>query len=134
QLDATMNVTINNQLREVTSHNVIARLAGSDPKLGGQCIIYSAHWDHFGRNPALQGDQIFNGAVDNASGVAAVLEIARAFARTRPRPARSILFMSTTAEEQGLLGSKYYAEHPLYPLSQTLADINIDIVGTWGRT
>jgi Zn-dependent M28 family amino/carboxypeptidase len=134
ELNATVSVTIDNKLREVSSHNVIARLAGSDPKLSREYVIYTAHWDHFGRNPALQGDQIFNGAVDNASGVASVLEIARAFARTQPRPKRSILFLATTAEEQGLLGSKYYAEHPLYPLDKTLADLNVDIVGTWGRT
>jgi Zn-dependent M28 family amino/carboxypeptidase len=134
ELNATVSVTIDNKLREVTSHNVIARLAGSDPKLAQQYIIYTAHWDHFGRKATLQGDQIFNGAADNASGVAGMLEIARTFAHTRPQPARSILFMAVTAEEQGLLGSKYYAEHPLYPLDKTLADINIDVVGTWGRT
>jgi Zn-dependent M28 family amino/carboxypeptidase len=134
ELNATLSVTIDNKLREVTSHNVIARLAGSDPKLGRQYIIYTAHWDHFGRKAGLPGDQIFHGAVDNASGVAGMLEIARAFAHTRLPPGRSILFMAVTAEEQGLLGSKYYAEHPLYPLDRTLADINIDGVGTWGRT
>jgi Zn-dependent M28 family amino/carboxypeptidase len=133
-LNATVNVTIDNKLREVHSHNVIARLPGSDPKLSRESIIYTAHWDHFGRNPSLTGDQIFHGAVDNGSGVASVLEIARVFAQARPRPKRSILFMAVTAEEQGLLGSKYYAEHPLYPLNQMLADLNIDSVGTWGRT
>jgi Zn-dependent M28 family amino/carboxypeptidase len=132
-LNAAVSVTIHNTLRAVHSHNVIARLAGSDPKLASESIIYTAHWDHFGRNPSLTGDQIFHGAVDNGSGVASILEIARVFAATRPTPARSILFMAVTAEEQGLLGSKYYAEHPLYPLNQTLADLNIDSVGTWGR-
>jgi len=133
-LNATVSATIQNKLREVHSHNVIARLPGSDPTLARESIIYTAHWDHFGRNPALTGDQIFHGAVDNASGVASVLEIARVFAATRPAPKRSILFMAVTAEEQGLLGSKYYAEHPLYPLNETLADLNVDVVGTWGRT
>ena len=133
-LNATVSITIQNKLREVHSHNVIARLPGSDPKLAAESIIYTAHWDHFGRNPALTGDQIFHGAVDNASGVASVLEIARVFSQTRPAPRRSILFISVTAEEQGLLGSKYYAEHPLYPLNSTLADLNVDVVGTWGRT
>jgi Zn-dependent M28 family amino/carboxypeptidase len=133
-LNATISVTIANELREVHSHNVIARLPGSDPKLAKESIIYTAHWDHFGRNPSLSGDQIFHGAVDNGSGVASVLEIARLFAQTKPRPKRSILFMAVTAEEQGLLGSKYYAEHPLYPLNETLADLNVDSVGTWGLT
>ena len=132
-LNATVSVTIRNQLREVRSHNVIARLPGSDPKLARESIIYTAHWDHFGRNPSLTGDQVFHGAVDNGSGVASILEIARVFSHTLPRPKRSVLFMAVTAEEQGLLGSKYYAEHPLYPLNQTLADLNIDSVGTWGR-
>jgi Zn-dependent M28 family amino/carboxypeptidase len=133
-LNATVSVSIENELREVRSHNVIARLPGSDPKLASESIIYTAHWDHFGRNPSLTGDQIFHGAVDNASGVAGVLEIARAFIQTTPKPKRSILFMAVTAEEQGLLGSKYYSQHPLYPLNKTLADINIDGVGTWGPT
>jgi Zn-dependent M28 family amino/carboxypeptidase len=133
-LNATVSVTIENKLREVRSRNVVASLAGSGPKRSHEWIIYTAHWDHFGRNPALAGDPIFHGAVDNGSGVASILEIARVFSETRPKPARSILFMAVTAEEQGLLGSKYYAEHPLYPLNQTLADLNIDSVGTWGRT
>jgi Zn-dependent M28 family amino/carboxypeptidase len=134
ELNATVSVTIANQLREVHSHNVIARLPGSDPRLAKESIIYTAHWDHFGRNTSLSGDQVFHGAVDNGSGVASVLEIARLFSQTTPKPKRSILFMAVTAEEQGLLGSKYYAEHPLYPLNQTLADLNVDSVGTWGRT
>jgi Zn-dependent M28 family amino/carboxypeptidase len=132
-LNAAVSVTIHNKLREVHSHNVVAAIPGRDPKLSREWIIYTAHWDHFGRNPALSGDPIFHGAVDNGSGVASILEIARAFSETRPKPARSILFMSVTAEEQGLLGSKYYSEHPLYPLNRTLADLNIDSVGTWGR-
>ncbi len=133
-LNATVSVDVQNTLREVRSHNVIARLPGSDPKLAGQTIIYTAHWDHFGRNPALAGDPIFHGAADNASGCASVLELARAFTHARPAPKRSILFMLVTGEEQGLLGSEYYAEHPLYPLNRTLADLNIDNVGTYGRT
>ena len=80
------------------------------------------------------GDQIYNGAADNASGVAAVLEIARAFSRVTPAPKRSILFLAVTAEEKGLLGAKYYAAHPLYPLERTLADINLDVINLWGPT
>jgi Zn-dependent M28 family amino/carboxypeptidase len=133
-LNATVSVDIENKLREVRSHNVVARLIGSDPVLRQQWVIYSAHWDHFGRRSSADGAQIFRGAVDNASGVAGVIEIARSFVHTQPHPKRSILFLAVTAEEQGLLGSTYYAEHPLYPLNQTLADLNIDVVGTWGRT
>jgi Zn-dependent M28 family amino/carboxypeptidase len=123
-----------NALREVKSRNVVAKLEGVDPALKNETVIYSAHWDHLGRDPALQGDQIYNGAADNASGVAAVLEIARALAQVKPGPRRSILFLAVTAEEKGLLGAKYYAAHPLYPLERTLADINLDVINLWGPT
>jgi Zn-dependent M28 family amino/carboxypeptidase len=97
-------------------------------------VIYSAHWDHLGRNPGLKGDQIFNGARDNASGTAALLELARAFAIMKPPPRRSMVFLSVTAEEKGLLGAKYYARHPLYPIARTVANINMDSMNPWGRT
>jgi Zn-dependent M28 family amino/carboxypeptidase len=117
-----------NTTRPLASRNVVARLEGSDPALRDEYIIYSAHWDHLGRNPKLKGDQIFNGAADNASGCAGILEIAREFAQLpeAERPRRSILFLAVTGEEQGLLGSEFYATHPLYPLTKTPADINID--------
>ncbi len=133
-LGCTARFEIANTMREVKSQNVIARLEGSDPKLKDEYLVYTAHWDHLGRDPARQGDQIFNGAADNASGVAAVLEIARAFTWIDPAPRRSILFLSVTAEEQGLLGAKFYASHPLYPLERTLADINLDVINLWGPT
>ena len=120
--------------RSFKSHNVIGKLEGDDPNLRDEYIIYTAHWDHLGRHPELQGDQIFNGAIDNASGVASVLQLAAAFAKLNPPPKRSVLFMATTAEEAGLLGAKFYAEHPLYPLEKTLADINIDGINPWGKT
>ena len=123
-----------NTLREVASQNVIAKLDGSDPKVRNEYVIYTAHWDHLGRNTALAGDQIFNGARDNASGVATVLELAEAFRKLRTPPRRTIMFLSVTAEEKGLLGAKHYAAHPLYPLTRTLADFNIDSANTWGRT
>ena len=104
------------------------------PHSKNEFIIYSAHWDHLGRDPKLRGDQIFNGAVDNASGVASILEIAKAFRTLRKPPRRSILFLATTGEEGGLLGAKFYASNPLYPLAATLADINIDGVNPWGPT
>ena len=132
-LNAKANFDIKQQVRSFKSHNVIGKLEGSDSKLNGEYVIYTAHWDHLGRHPELQGDQIFNGAIDNASGVASIIEIAGAFSKTNPLPKRSVLFMATTAEEAGLLGAKYYAEHPLYPLEKTLADINLDSMNVWGK-
>jgi Zn-dependent M28 family amino/carboxypeptidase len=133
-LKATATIEIKQQIRSFKSHNVIGKLEGDDPKLRDEYIIYTAHWDHLGRHPELKGDQIFNGAIDNASGVASVIQLAAAFTKLNPPPKRSVLFMATTAEEAGLLGAKYYAEHPLYPLEKTLADINIDTVNPWGKT
>ncbi len=132
-LNAKANIAIAQQIRSFKSHNVIGKLEGSDPKLNGEYVIYTAHWDHLGRHPELQGDQIFNGAIDNASGVASVIELAAAFRKINPQPKRSVLFMATTAEEAGLLGAKFYAEHPLYPLEKTLADINLDSMNVWGK-
>jgi len=136
-LGATVDITIDNHWRDIESHNVIGRIEGSDPALSHQSLIYSAHWDHFGWNPKLPGPktrQIYHGAFDNASGVAALLEFARAY-RALPRPPRrSILFLATTGEEQGLLGARYYAQHPLYPLASTLADLNMDGIEVWGPT
>lgn len=132
-LGMTMDLTLTNAMREVRSKNVIAKLPGSDAEKKNEYVIYTAHWDHLGIDPKLEGDKIFNGAMDNASGVATLLEIARAFTRLDPRPARSVLFLAVTAEEKGLLGAKYYAEHSLYPLKQTLADINMDGASLYGR-
>ncbi len=132
-LNAKANIHIQQQIRAIKSHNVIGKLEGSDPKLNSEYVIYTAHWDHLGRHPELQGDQIFNGAIDNASGVASVIELAAAFMKVNPPPKRSVLFMATTAEEAGLLGAKFYAEHPLYPLEKTLADINLDSMNVWGK-
>src|SRR6184192_4356631 len=132
-LNAKANIQIKQALRSFKSHNVIAKLEGSDPDLKNEYVIYTAHWDHLGRHPELSGDQIFNGAVDNASGDAAVIQLAAAFSKLNPPPKRSILFMCTTAEEANLLGAQFYATHPLYPLEKTLADINIDGVNPWGK-
>jgi len=133
-LNAKANFDIKNTLREINSANVIGKLEGSDPTLKNEYIVYTAHWDHLGRDSNLQGDQIFNGALDNASGTAALLEIAEAFTKLSTPPKRSILFNFVTAEEKGLLGAKYYATNPLYPLNKTVANINIDGVNQWGRT
>jgi Zn-dependent M28 family amino/carboxypeptidase len=133
-LNARWSFDLKNQFREVKSKNVVAKLEGSDPKLRDEYLIFTAHWDHLGKDPSLKGDQIYNGAVDNASGCAGLLELAHAYAQLTPAPKRSILFLAVTAEEKGLLGSKYYAANPLYPLKKTLADLNMDSMNTWGRT
>ena len=127
-------LTIHNSLQTIESHNVIAKLTGSDPKLKNTYVVYSAHWDHLGIGPEVNGDKIYHGAVDNASGTAALLEIARAYKALARPPRRTMLFLSVTAEEQGLLGSQYYAEHPLYPLARTALDINMDGMNVEGRT
>lgn len=133
-LGVRAKIAIHNHLRTVDSHNVIARLTGGDPQLKNSYVIYTAHWDHFGIGPEVNGDRIYHGAVDNASGTAALLEIARAYKQLASPPRRTILFLSVTAEEQGLLGSRYYAEHPLYPTAQTAVDINMDGMNVYGRT
>ncbi len=125
---------VHNTLRRVDSHNVIAKLDGSDPKLKNEYVIYSAHWDHFGIGPEVNGDKIYHGAKDNASGTAALIEIARAYKQLKTPPRRSLLFLVVTGEEQGLLGSRYYAEHPLYALAKTAADINMDALNVLGHT
>ncbi len=133
-IGATANFALKQQVRSFKSHNVVGKIEGSDPKLKDEWVMYSAHWDHLGKHPELEGDQIFNGAVDNATGVAGLIELARAHAALKPATKRSVLFMATTAEEAGLLGAKYYAENPLYPLEKTLADINMDGLAVWGKT
>jgi Zn-dependent M28 family amino/carboxypeptidase len=137
QLPAHIDFDVENSWRDIESHNVVGRVEGSDPQLKGQYIIYSAHWDHFGWDPKLPGDkhdQIFHGARDNGSGVSALLELARAYKALPQPPKRSVLFIATTGEERGLLGARYYARHPLYSLRNTVADINMDVMGTWGKT
>lgn len=131
---AKASFDIHNDLRSVDSQNVVARLEGSDAAKKDEYVIYTAHWDHLGRDTSLKGDQIFHGAIDNGSGTAGLLELAQAFKILSPAPKRSILFLSVTAEEKGLLGSEYYAENPLYPLSKTAADINMDGLNQWGKT
>jgi Zn-dependent M28 family amino/carboxypeptidase len=133
ELDARASFTARNDLRRVDSRNVIARLPGTDPARAGEHVLYMAHWDHLGVDPTREGDGIFNGAVDNASGCAGILEIARELVHG-PRPPRSFLFLFVTAEEKGLLGSRWYAEHPLWPLADTLCAINMDSLNSWGPT
>ena len=125
-LGAKAKMAIRNTLRTIDSHNVVAKVEGSDPSLKDEYVIYTAHWDHLGVGLPVNGDRIYNGARDNAAGVATMLEVARAFTKVQPQPKRSILLTIVTAEEQGLLGSQYYSVMPLYPLARTLADINVD--------
>lgn len=131
-LAAKLSVHLRSQIRNTSSDNVLALLSGSERP--DEVIVYSAHWDHFGRDPKLPGDPIYHGAVDNGSGVATVLEVAEAFAHQQPPPQRSILFFVPTLEEALLLGSRYYVLHPPYPLARTVADINMDEMIPWGRT
>lgn len=147
-LGATASITIHNKLRTIDSHNVVAKLVGSDSNatkpvtdttkrplaVRDEYVVFTSHWDHFGVGVPINGDSIYNGAADNATGTAGLLMIAKAFRALPTRPRRSILFVAVTAEEQGLLGSQYLATMPLYPLSQTLANLNIDGLNTWGRT
>ena len=133
-LGATANFNLKQEVRSFKSDNVMGKIDGSDPKLKDEWIVYTAHWDHLGKHPDVEGDQIFNGAVDNATGVAGLIELARAHRALKQPTKRSVLFVATTAEEAGLLGAKYYAENPLYPLEKTLADINMDGLAVWGKT
>jgi len=125
------SLTLKNSINWSKSNNVIALLPGSDR--ADEYIFYMAHWDHFGIDPTLEGDQIFNGALDNATGTAALIELAEAFKHLESPPSRSIVFTSVTAEEQGLLGSMYYATHPIYPPTKTVAAINMDSLNIYGK-
>jgi len=131
-LKATASISFHNQIRSMQTDNVLALMPGTTRK--DEAIVYSAHWDHFGRDPSLKGDQIYNGAVDNGTGLSALLEIADAFAHQNPPPQRSILFLAPTMEEAGLLGSQYYTLHPTFPMTKTVADINMDELIPMGRT
>ena len=133
-LDVKASWSVRNSLRTVNSNNVLARLEGSDPMVKDEYVVYMAHWDHLGEDSSLEDDAIYNGAVDNATGTAGLLEIAAAFAQLETPPRRSLLFLAVTAEEQGLLGSRYYTENPVYPLEKTLAALNMDAMNIWGPT
>jgi Zn-dependent M28 family amino/carboxypeptidase len=133
-LGAAASMTIKNTLRTIDSRNVVAKFEGADPALKDEYVVMTGHWDHFGIGDPVDGDNIYNGAQDNASGIGTMLEVARAFTQVKPAPKRSILFLAVTAEEQGLLGSAYYATSPIYPLAKTVANINMDGMNMWGRT
>ena len=129
-LNAKASVAFDSTIEHGSANNVLGLIKGS--KHPDEVIVYSAHWDHFGRDPKLKGDQIYNGAIDNGTGIAALLEIAGAFAKQKPD--RSVLFIADTLEESGLLGSLYYAMHPVFPLAKTVADINMDAMDVIGPT
>ena len=129
-LGLAASLEIRNTIERSTSHNVVGRLEGGDrPE---EAVVYMAHWDHLGKDETLDGDQIYNGALDNATGVAGLIEIAAAFGGLERPPARTLLFLAVTAEEQGLLGSDHYGEHPVHPLDRTAAAINMDGLNTVG--
>jgi Zn-dependent M28 family amino/carboxypeptidase len=128
-LNAKASISIKNNLREIDSNNVIGFIPGS--KKPDEAVIYMAHWDHFGLDFSRSDDKIFNGAQDNAGGIAGLLALAEKF-KQGPAPERSIAFVAVTAEERGLLGSRWYAEHPLFPVNKTVAGINMDIMNVYG--
>jgi Zn-dependent M28 family amino/carboxypeptidase len=128
----TIDATMRNSLQHMSSNNVVGLVRGIDPNARDEYVAYSAHWDHLGIGPAVKGDSIYNGAADNASGVASVLAIAHAAAEG-VKPRRSQLFVFVTAEESGLLGSAYFGEHPTVPASKIVAALNLDVVPLIGR-
>ena len=131
-MDINASVTVNNTFKKSESNNVIATLPGAE--FPDEHIIYTAHWDHLGKDESKEGDQIYNGAHDNATGTAAILAMAKAYSELTPAPKRSVSFLVVTAEEQGLLGSKYYASNPVIPIENTVANINMDAMNVLGKT
>jgi Zn-dependent M28 family amino/carboxypeptidase len=130
-LRAKWSVDLKSAIAQKTSRNVVGVLPGSSR--ADEAVLYMAHWDHLGKHEGESGDNIYNGAVDNATGVAGILEIAEAFASQSPRPQRSVVFLAVTLEESGLLGSKYYVAHPSYPLDKIAGVINLDAMSVAGR-
>jgi Zn-dependent M28 family amino/carboxypeptidase len=131
-LKAAASITLDSKIDHGSANNVLGMIKGTTRP--DQVIVYSAHWDHLGKDANLKGDKIYNGAVDNGTGIAALLEIAKAFKAQKPAPERSVLFTAVTLEESDLLGSLYYTKHPVFPMDQTVADINMDAMDVIGRT
>ncbi|NKX22428.1 M28 family peptidase [Alteromonadaceae bacterium A_SAG2] len=131
-MDINASVTVNNTFKKSESNNVIATLPGAE--FPDEHIIYTAHWDHLGKDESKEGDQIYNGAHDNATGTAAMLAMAKTYSELTPAPKRSVSFLVVTAEEQGLLGSKFYASNPVIPIENTVANINMDAMNVLGKT
>jgi len=133
-LGIKIRAKVPSKIRQIESRNVVAMIPGSDAKLASQAVIFTAHWDHLGIGPAVNGDSIYNGAVDNATGCAMIIEMARAWAALPQKPRRSAIFAAVTAEEAGLRGSEYYAAHPTIPLAKTALDLNFDAFYPFGKT
>jgi Zn-dependent M28 family amino/carboxypeptidase len=131
-LGVNLKGRIATRLDKIVSNNVVGMVEGSDPKLKDEAVIFTAHWDHLGVGRAVVGDSIYNGAADNGTGCGILLELARTWTALSPRPKRSAIFLSVTAEEKGLLGSKYYAQNPVVPLDKTALDINFDMIPPLG--
>jgi Zn-dependent M28 family amino/carboxypeptidase len=131
-MKATLSLDLKSTIAKKQSRNVIGRLDGTTHP--DEAMVYSAHWDHLGKHPDEPGDNVYNGAVDNGTGVAGILEIAEAFKHQQPPPARSLLFIAVTLEESGLLGSEYYVAHPVVPLNKTVGVINMDALSVAGKT
>lgn len=132
ELDAKLTVDYQSKIETTSSENVIGVLPGSER--ADDAIVYTAHWDHLGKDEKLEGDQIYNGAIDNATGVAGIIEIAEAFVHQDPPPKRSIVFAAVTLEESGLIGAQYYVAHSPFALDKTVANINIDALPIRGPT
>ena len=133
-LSAKLRVKMDFRIAPIDTGNVIGKVTGSDPRLRNEAVIFTAHWDHLGIGAPVNGDAIYNGAIDNATGSAMLIEMARAWASQNPKPKRSAYFAAVTAEESGLLGSAYLAAHPPVPLGQIAADLNFDSFSPIGRT
>jgi Zn-dependent M28 family amino/carboxypeptidase len=131
-LKATASITLDSKIEHGSANNVLGMIKGTTHP--DQVVVYSAHWDHLGEDDSLKGDKIYNGAVDNGTGVSALLEIAKAFKAQQPAPQRNVLFAAVTLEESGLLGSLYYTKHPVFPMDKTVADINMDAMDVIGPT
>lgn len=127
-LGVQLKGNIQTRIEKITSKNVVGMIEGSDPALKKEAVVFTAHWDHLGVGRAIVGDSIYNGAADNATGCALLLELARTWAAQSPKPKRTALFLAVTAEEKGLLGSKYYTQHPLVPLGKTAINLNFDMI------
>jgi Zn-dependent M28 family amino/carboxypeptidase len=133
-LGIRLHAVLHSRIRELDTRNVAAVVPGSDPKLKSEVVIFTAHWDHLGVGVPVNGDAIYNGAIDNGTGCGILLELARAWAALPEKPRRSALFLSVTAEEGGLRGSEYYGTHPIFPAGKTAVDLNYDALFPYGRT
>lgn len=132
-LGAKLKANIPTDVKKIVSHNVVGMVEGSDPQLKSEVVVFTAHWDHLGVGRAVVGDSIYNGAADNATGSGMILELARSWAALPVKPKRSAMFLAVTAEEKGLLGSKYYSQHPLIPLGKTALNLNFDMILPLGK-